>query len=67
MKEKYDIIAVGMGPGAVFMAYELIKQNSNKKVLLIEQGKRVEDRNCPIEKTGKCTKCKPISNKTSGF
>ena len=43
MKEKYDIIAVGMGPGAVFMAYELIKQNSNKKVLLIEQGKRVEE------------------------
>lgn len=67
MKEKYDIIAVGMGPGAIFMAYELIKQNSNKKILLIEQGKRVEDRNCPIEKIGKCTKCKPFCNITSGF
>ena len=67
MKEKYDIIAVGMGPGAVFMAYELIKKNSNKKILLIEQGKRVEDRYCPIEKIGKCTKCKPFCNITSGF
>ena len=67
MKEKYDVIAVGMGPGAIFMAYEFIKQNSNKKILLIEQGKRVENRNCPIEKTGKCTKCKPFCNITSGF
>ena len=67
MKEKYDVIAVGMGPGAVFMAYEFIKQNSDKKVLLIEQGKRVEKRDCPIEKIGKCTKCKPFCNITSGF
>ena len=67
MNKKYDIIAVGMGPGAVFMAYELVKKNSGKKILLIEQGKRVEKRNCPIEKIGKCTKCKPFCNITSGF
>lgn len=67
MNKQYDIIAVGMGPGAVFMAYELIKQKSNKKILLIEQGKRVENRICPIEKTNKCTKCKPFCNITSGF
>jgi len=67
MNKKYDIIAVGMGPGAVFMAYELIQKNVGKKVLLIEQGKRVEKRYCPIEKTGKCTKCKPFCNITSGF
>ena len=67
MKEKYDIIAVGMGPGSIFMAYEFLKQNSNKKILLIEQGKKVEKRNCPIEKTGKCTKCKPFCSITSGF
>ncbi len=67
MKEKYDIIAVGMGPGSIFMAYEFIKRNSNKKILLIEQGKRVEQRNCPIEKLGKCVKCKPFCNITSGF
>lgn len=67
MNKKYDIIAVGMGPGAIFMAYELIKKNSGKKILLIEQGKRVENRNCPIEKIGKCVKCKPFCNITSGF
>ena len=65
--EKYDVIVVGMGPGAIFFAYEMVKLNKNKKVLLIEQGKRVEDRHCPIEKTGKCVKCRPFCNITSGF
>jgi len=67
MKNDYDVIVVGMGPGAIFMAYEMIKLDKNKRVLLIEQGKRVEDRNCPIEKVGKCVKCKPFCNITSGF
>ncbi len=67
MKENYDVIVVGMGPGAIFMAYEMTKLDKNKKILLIEQGKRVEDRNCPIEKIGKCVKCKPFCNITSGF
>lgn len=64
---KYDIIVVGMGPSSIFLAYEIVKQNKGKKVLLIEEGKRVEDRVCPIEKTGKCVKCKPFCNITSGF
>lgn len=64
---KYDIIVVGMGPSSIFLAYEIVKQNKGKKVLLIEEGKRVEDRVCPIEKVGKCVKCKPFCNITSGF
>lgn len=65
--KKYDVIVVGMGPSSIFFAYEMIKLNKNKKILLIDQGKRVEDRNCPIEKIGKCVKCKPFCNITSGF
>jgi uncharacterized FAD-dependent dehydrogenase len=67
MKDKYDLIVVGMGPSSIFLAYELIKLNKHKKILLIEQGKRVEKRNCPIEKIGKCVKCKPLCDITSGF
>ena len=59
MKE-YDLIVIGMGPSSIFLAYELIQKNKAKNILLIEEGKRVEDRFCPIEKTGKCIKCKPI-------
>ena len=63
----YDAIVIGMGPGAIFFAYEMLQHDKNKKILLIEQGKRVEERNCPIETIGKCIKCKPFCNITSGF
>lgn len=65
--KKYDVIVVGMGPSSIFMAYELIQLKKAKNVLLIEQGKKVEERYCPIEKTGNCIKCKPFCNITSGF
>ena len=64
---KYDLIVIGMGPSSIFLAYELIQKNNAKNVLLIEEGKRVEDRFCPIEKTGKCIHCRPFCNITSGF
>ena len=67
MAEKYDVIVVGMGPSSIFCAYELIQLKKYKKVLLIDQGKRVEDRCCPIEKTKKCIHCKPMCNITNGF
>lgn len=67
MTSKYDAIVIGMGPGAIFFAYEMIQKNKNKKVLLVEQGKRVENRKCPIEEIGKCVKCKPFCDITSGF
>ena len=64
---KYDLIVVGAGPSAAFLGYELIKLGSKKKVLIIEQGKKVEDRKCPIEEVGKCVKCKPTCDITTGF
>ncbi len=69
MNNNYDLIIVGAGPSGVFTAYELIELGiaKNKKVLLIEQGKAVEKRYCPVEKAGKCIKCKPYCNITSGF
>ena len=69
MNEQYDVIIVGAGPSGVFTAYELIQLglNKDKKILMIEQGRKVENRNCPIEKAGQCVKCKPYCNITSGF
>lgn len=67
MKDDYDIIVVGMGPSAIFLAYELIQKNEAKNILLIDEGKPVEKRDCPIEKVGECLKCKPFCNITSGF
>jgi len=69
LNKKYDLIIVGAGPSGVFTAYELIELGiaKDKKILLIEQGKSVDKRSCPVEKAGKCVKCKPYCNITSGF
>jgi len=63
----YDLIVVGMGPSSIFLAYELIKLGKHKNILLIDQGKSVENRCCPISKTKKCLNCKPKCNITCGF
>ena len=65
--DNYDLIVVGMGPSSIFLAYELIVKNKAKKVVLIDEGKPVEKRYCPVEKKGECMKCKPFCNITSGF
>ena len=69
LNKKYDLIIVGAGPSGVFTAYELIELGlaKDKKILLVEQGRSVDKRHCPVEKTGKCVKCKPFCNITSGF
>ena len=67
MNKNYDAIIIGMGPSGIFCAYELIQLKKAQNILLIEQGKRVENRICPIGKTSKCVKCKPYCNITSGF
>ena len=64
---KYDLIVVGMGPSAAFLAYELIQLDNYKNVLLIDQGRAVEKRVCTMEKAGKCLNCKPYCNITCGF
>jgi len=63
----YDLIVVGMGPSSIFLAYELIEKGKHKNILLIDQGKSVKDRVCPISKTKKCLNCKPKCNITCGF
>ncbi len=65
--KNYDIIIVGAGPSGIFCAYELIEKKRAKNVLLIEQGKNIKNRQCPITKAKKCLHCKPYCNITSGF
>lgn len=61
--KKYDIVVVGAGAAGVFLAYELTKLNTNKKVLIIDGGRKVANRTCPITegKVDHCIGCKPCN------
>ena len=65
---KYDVIIVGAGPGGIFSAYELIKQNPDLKIAVFESGYALEKRKCPIDgdKVPSCIKCKTCAI-MSGF
>ncbi len=67
MKEKkYDVIIIGAGPSGIFCAYELKRQRPELKVLMIEKGRAIENRQCPKRKTKVCVGCRPCSI-TTGF
>ena len=62
-----DVLIIGAGPSGIFTALELIRENSNKTITIVEQGKNIDRRSCPKNKTGKCVNCKPYCNITTGF
>ncbi|MCI8300461.1 MAG: FAD-dependent oxidoreductase [Lachnospiraceae bacterium] len=64
--DQYDVIIVGAGPSGIFCAYELVRQRPELSVLMLEKGRRIEERQCPKRKTKVCVGCKPCSI-TTGF
>lgn len=66
MKNQFDVIIIGAGPGGIFCAYELMRQRKDLKVLVVEKGRSIEKRNCPKRTTKQCVGCRPCSI-TTGF
>ena len=64
---KYDVVIIGAGPAGIFTALELVRNGSDKKILMVEKGKQVDKRHCPKAETGKCMNCKPNCMITTGF
>ena len=64
---KYDVVIVGAGPAGLFCAYELIEKNPKLKILMLDKGKFVENRLCPMNKLKtECKNCNPC-NILSGY
>lgn len=57
---KYDVIIIGAGPAGLFAAYELITNNRKLKIAILDKGKKVSKRYCPMNKNGiQCANCNP--------
>ncbi len=61
----YDCIIVGAGPTGIFAAYEFTLLKPDAKVLLIDKGKSIRKRSCPILEK-KITKCPVVKEEYSG-
>ncbi|MDD6301776.1 MAG: NAD(P)/FAD-dependent oxidoreductase [Bacillales bacterium] len=76
MEKNYDVIIVGAGPAGIYSTYEFIRKAPDLKVLLIDKGRDIYKRNCPIlqGKLKHCpvnpsgeSGCLPACSMTAGF
>ena len=68
MKMMYDVAIIGAGTAGIYAGYELLEKKPGLKILILEMGKDIYSRSCPIV-TGQvkdCIGCKPCSI-MSGF
>ncbi|MBN2251933.1 MAG: NAD(P)/FAD-dependent oxidoreductase [Candidatus Altiarchaeota archaeon] len=59
-KDKYDVVIIGSGPAGMFAAYELLRDKT-LSVLIIDEGRDIKDRRCPMKETIQCARCSPCS------
>ncbi|MFQ6128500.1 MAG: NAD(P)/FAD-dependent oxidoreductase [Thermoplasmata archaeon] len=57
MEKMWDVIIVGSGPAGMFTADVLA--DGKRSILIIDMGKDVKKRRCPLEYDWGCEKCKP--------
>lgn len=57
MRSAYDAVIIGAGPAGMFAAYELASKKL--KILVIDMGKDIDKRLCPMKTQSYCMHCTP--------
>ncbi|HHN65307.1 MAG TPA: FAD-dependent oxidoreductase [Nitrospirae bacterium] len=63
----YDVIVVGAGPSGIFTILELLKINPGLRILLLEKGKDIKERHCPMMLRDISCKACPVCELLSGW
>lgn len=63
---RYDVAIIGGGMGGLFAAYQLRKLDKDISIIILDKGRKLEERNCPASKGKPCTHCK-VCAITSGL
>ena len=68
MSERYDVAIIGCGEAGIYAGYELMRRNPELKVVILEQGRDIYSRSCPIVagKVRDCIQCK-VCDTMCGF
>ena len=63
MRNNYDVIIIGAGPSGLFSAYKLKLLKSDLSIAMIDKGKSIENRVCPMRNNPnqKCVHCNPCN------
>jgi len=56
--KRYDVVIVGAGSAGIFTALELTSKGKNLEILLLDKGKDIAERECPLKfKKASCKSC----------
>jgi len=62
VKSSYDMVIIGAGVAGMFAAYELLKsKDKDFSILVIDEGRDIKDRRCPMKETIQCARCTPCN------